>query len=140
MFFLTFLCLRVIFFIVKNCRQSLTKGKNTLWGRQSSLLLLFYYLAPLINDCLVMSRWIQFTFGDKREVCLPVGRECTLLVTRKESMRKRKKSIGPRMKYGHSNLEKTTVLSYFLKPLSNRSCFWNKWPTRKYFLKLWTEG
>ena len=34
------------------------------------MLLLFYYLAPLKNDCLVTPRCLQFTFGDKREVYL----------------------------------------------------------------------
>ena len=77
------------------------------------MLLLFYYLVPLLNDCLVTSRCMQFTFGDKREVYLQD--ESALPVTEKESMREGKKSIGPRMKYGHSNFnvikkqEHTTV-------------------------------
>ena len=56
---------------------------------------------------------MQFTFGDKREVYLQD--ESALPVTEKESMREGKKSIGPRMKYGHSNFnvikkqEHTTV-------------------------------
>ena len=32
--------------------------------------MLFYYLAPLQNDCIMMSQFMQFTFGDKREVYL----------------------------------------------------------------------
>ena len=40
--------------------------------RNSSVLLIFYYLAPLLNDCLVTSQCTQFTFGDKREICRPV--------------------------------------------------------------------
>ena len=62
----------------------------------------FYYLAPLPNDCLVTSRCMQFTFGDKREVYL-LG-ESALPVNEKESMQEGKKSIGPRMKYGHADL------------------------------------
>ena len=34
----------------------------------SSILILFYYLAPQQNDSIVMSRCMQFTFGDKREM------------------------------------------------------------------------
>ena len=68
----------------------------------SIMLLLFYYLVPLLNDCLVTSRCMQFTFGDKREVYLQD--ESALPVIKKESMQKGKYSIGPRMKYGHSNL------------------------------------
>ena len=63
------------------------------------MLLLFYYLAPLLNDCLVTSRCIQLTFGDKREVYLQD--ESALPLTRKESIREGKKSIGLGMKYGH---------------------------------------
>ena len=33
----------------------------------SSILMLFYYLAPLQNDSIVMSRCMQFPFGDERE-------------------------------------------------------------------------
>ena len=36
----------------------------------SSILMLFYYLAPLQYDTIMMSRCLQFTFGDKREVYL----------------------------------------------------------------------
>ena len=32
--------------------------------------MLFYNLAPLQNDCLVMPQCMQFTFGDKGEVYL----------------------------------------------------------------------
>ena len=42
---------------------------------------------------------MQFTFGDKGEVYL-LG-ESALPVTEKESMRKGKKSIGPRMKFNN---------------------------------------
>ena len=48
--------------------------------------MLFYYLAPLLNDCLVMSRCVHFTFGDKRKVNLL--HESALPVTEKESMQK----------------------------------------------------
>ena len=37
---------------------------------ESSILMLFYYLAPQQSDSIVMSRCMQFTFGDKREVYL----------------------------------------------------------------------
>ena len=50
----------------------------------SSLLLLFYYLAPLQNDALVMSICVQFTFGDKKEVYLLD--ESAQPVAEKESM------------------------------------------------------
>ena len=63
---------------------------------RQSILLFFYYLAPLLNDSLMMSWCMQFTFGLLDESALPV--------TGKESMPKGKKSIGPRMKYGYSNL------------------------------------
>ena len=56
----------------------------------SSMLLLFYYLAPLQNDCLVTSRCMQFTFWDKREVYLQ--NKSALPVTKKESMQEGKKS------------------------------------------------
>ena len=45
---------------------------------------------------------MQFTFGDKREVYL--HDKSALSVTRKESMREGKKRNGPKMKYGHTNL------------------------------------
>ena len=48
--------------------------------------LLFYYLAPLQNDAVVMSRCLQFTFGDKGEVYLLD--ESALPVTEKEGMQK----------------------------------------------------
>ena len=38
--------------------------------KDSSMLMLFQYLAPLQNDRLVMSQCMQFTFEDKREVYL----------------------------------------------------------------------
>ena len=65
------------------------------------MLLLFYYLAPLLNDCLMTSQCMQFTFGDKREVYLKD--ESALPVTKKESKCKGKMSIAPRMKYKHAN-------------------------------------
>ena len=46
------------------------------------MLLLFYYLAPLLNDCLMMSQCMQFTFVDKREVYLQD--ESAQPVTKKE--------------------------------------------------------
>ena len=36
----------------------------------SSILMLFYYLTPLKNDSILMSRCMQFTLGDEREVYL----------------------------------------------------------------------
>ena len=42
------------------------------------MLLLFYYLAPLQNDSLVMSLCVQFVFGDKREVRM-LGKSALLL-------------------------------------------------------------
>ena len=62
-----------------------------------SILMLFYYLAPLQNDSIVMSQCMQFTFGDKGEVYL-------LDETKKERRREGKRSIDPRKKYGHTNL------------------------------------
>ena len=32
--------------------------------------MLFYYLAPLQDDAIILSRCVQFTFEDKREVYL----------------------------------------------------------------------
>ena len=52
----------------------------------SIMLLLFYFLAPLQNDCLVTSQCIQFTFGDKREVYLQ-DESAPLPVTKKEYAR-----------------------------------------------------
>ena len=63
----------------------------------SSILMLFYYLTPLKNDSILMSRCMQFTLGDEREVYLLD--ESALPVTEKESMREGKRSIGPRMKF-----------------------------------------
>ena len=64
--------------------------------------MLFYYLVPLQNDSIVTSQWVQFTFGEQREVYLLD--ESALPVIEKEGMREGKRSIGPRMKYGHANL------------------------------------
>ena len=72
--------------------------------------MLFYYLTPLQNDSIMTSRCMQFTFGDKSEVHLLD--ESALAVTEKESMLEGKRSIGPRMKYGHANLS-----SFFLGTL-----------------------
>ena len=61
----------------------------------SSMLLLFYYLAPLQNDAVVMSGCMQFTFGDKGEfICWT---ESALSVTGKESKQEGK---SPGMIYG----------------------------------------
>ena len=49
------------------------KVKKILLGH-SSILMLFYYLAPLQSDCLVMSRCMQFTFGDKVRENIMVNR------------------------------------------------------------------
>ena len=86
------------------CFKTLLKWANTpiqkldgqkVWYSMvvSSMLLLFYYLALVLNDCLVTSRCRQFTFGDKREDHLLD--ESVLLVTEKESMRKGKKEHRP---------------------------------------------
>ena len=69
----------------------------------SSILMLFYYLAPLQNDSIVTSQCTQFTFGDKGEVY----RFDESALTEKESVQEGKRSIGPRMKYGHTNLSKS---------------------------------
>ena len=90
---------------------------NFFLGR-SSILLLFCYLAPLQNDSIVTSQFMQFTFGEKREVYLL--NESALPVTEKESMQEGKKSFGPRMKYGHTNLV-TSRWSHFAVGLSNKN-------------------
>ena len=46
--------------------------------------MLFYYLAPLQNESIVMSQCMQFTFGDEGEVYLLD--ESALRLTEKESM------------------------------------------------------
>ena len=46
---------------------------------------------------------MQFTFGDKGEVYLLD--ESALPVTKKERRREGKKTIGPKIKYGHANLK-----------------------------------
>ena len=61
------------------------------------MILLFYYLAPLQNDTVVTSQCVQLTFGDKREVYELDG--SALPVTEKESKRKGKKNIDPKMKF-----------------------------------------
>ena len=55
----------------------------------SSILILFYYLAPLQNDSIMTSLCMQFTFEDKREVYLLD--ESVLPVTEKERRRGKKK-------------------------------------------------
>ena len=50
--------------------------------------MLFYYLAPLQNDFIVTSQWMQFTFEDEREVYLLD--ESALTVTEKDSMQEGK--------------------------------------------------
>ena len=52
------------------CEEPTPPQKNFFLKSQSSLCMLFYYLAPLQNDSIVTSRCMQFTFGDKREVYL----------------------------------------------------------------------
>ena len=64
--------------------------------------MLFYYSAPLHKDCIVTSRCMQFTFGDKKEGHLL--NESVLPITEKERRRLGKRNIGPRIKYGHANL------------------------------------
>ena len=66
--------------------------------------MLFYYLAPLQNDCVVTSQCMQFTFGDKGEVYLLDT--SALPVTEKERRRLGKRTICPRMKYGHAKHKK----------------------------------
>ena len=65
------------------------------------------------------SRSMQFNFGDKREVYLLD--ESALSVTEKESMQERKRSIGPRMKYGHANFVHFALIQ------TNRSAFEEKY-------------
>ena len=48
---------------------------------------------------------MQFTFGDKRKIYLLD--KSALFVTEKEIMREGKRSIGPRIKYGHANHDVT---------------------------------
>ena len=81
--------------------------------------MLFYYLAPLQNDSIVTSPCMQFTFGDEIEVHLLD--DSALPVTEKESMREGKRSIGPRIKYGHANL--SSVCAHTNK----RVCVYNLW-------------
>ena len=69
----------------------------------SSILMLFYYLAPLQNDTILTSQCMQFTFGDKEEVYLVY--ESVLPVTKKERRREAKRSISPKIKYGDTNLK-----------------------------------
>ena len=58
-------------------------------------------------------------FGDKGEVYLLD--ESVLPVTKKERRREGKRSIGPRMKYGHANLIHYDVtLESFCSGLSNK--------------------
>ena len=73
-------------------RGNFSQGWAYSWVLESSLLFLFYYLAPLQNDALVTSRGVQFIFGDKREVYLLD--ESALPVTEKESMREGKGSTS----------------------------------------------
>ena len=51
--------------------------------RLSSILVLFYYLAPPQNDSIVTSQCVQFTFGDKGE--LYMLDKSALSATEKES-------------------------------------------------------
>ena len=57
----------------------------------SSMTLLFYYLATLQNVTVVTSRCVQFTFGDKGVVTCQI-RECP--VTDKEGKREGKNRTG----------------------------------------------
>ena len=57
----------------------------------SSILMLFYYLATRQNDSVMTSRCMQITFGDKREIYL-LG-ESALPVTEKENMREGKRAL-----------------------------------------------
>ena len=67
-----------------NKSESISRYVN--FFKLSSIILPFYYLAPLQNDALVTSRCVQFTFGDNREVNLLD--ESALPVTEKESRQK----------------------------------------------------
>ena len=69
------------------------KEKET--NKDSSVLLLFYYLAPQQSDSIVTSVFMQFTFGDKGDV-YPLD-ESVLPVTEKEKRQEGKRCIGPRM-------------------------------------------
>ena len=62
----------------------------------------FLLLSPPAKYSIVTSQYMQFTFGDKREVYLLD--ESAPPVTEKESMREEKRSISPRTKYGHAKL------------------------------------
>ena len=68
--------------------------------------MLFYYFAPLQNDSIVTSQWMQFTFGDKREVYLLD--ESARPVTEKESMLEGKKEHRP---YNEQKREKSDSTS-----------------------------
>ena len=81
------------------CFLSVLHFPWSVWLKQTtgSILMLFYYLAPLQDDSIVTSWCMQFTFGDEREVYLLD--KSALPVTEKESMQEEKRSIGPRMKF-----------------------------------------
>ena len=63
----------------------------------SSILMLFYYLAPLQNDSIMMSRCMQFTFEDEREVYLLD--DSALPVAKNQSMWEGKRSPVPLINY-----------------------------------------
>ena len=46
------------------------RAKGRVGKHVSSILVIFYYLAPVQNDCVVTSLCMQFTFGEKGEVYL----------------------------------------------------------------------
>ena len=99
-------------FVIKNSkiRQFSNENKSTCLKYQSSMTLLFYYLVPLQNHCLVTSQCMQFTFEDKEK--LPGWSERALPVTKKEWKGEGKKSICPWIKYGHANLNSYTTVHY----------------------------
>ena len=59
----------------------------------SSILMLFYHLAPLQNDNIRTSRCMQFTFGDEREVYLLD--DSALPVTEKEVIKNQMYTTSP---------------------------------------------
>ena len=69
--------------------------------------LAFYYLAPLLNDTLVTSQCVQFTFGDKGDIKLLD--ESALPVTEKEIMRKWALALGWNMDTQTLNQQYSTI-------------------------------
>ena len=83
--------------------------------------MLFYYLAPLQNDSIIMHA-VHF-WGWERG--LPVVWECP--VTEKESMWEGKRSIGPRVKYGHANFHRSLAKQWKVEYAAPSVCMRAKW-------------